>query len=294
MGFGGYEILKVAVIGGAGRMGSVFVKYFQDMGHEVIFSDINKKQAKLTAEKTGAKFAEDNGEAVSDADLSVISIPIEDVPKVLNEIAVKLKDFSTVMEISSLKSQIISILKEIAKRKVKTLCIHPLFGPGVEDLKNEKIAVVPVAEPVLEVKLVKKLFPNAEIIVVDAEEHDRVMALTLSLCHFVNIVFASVLSEEEIGLVKKLGGTTFTLQSILSEGVMTENPLLYASIQTKNKYSSQYLNKFISKAESLKEYIDRKDSENFIKFYKKVQNSLSKDKDYVEAYGRIYKILKAL
>ncbi|MEM2110316.1 MAG: prephenate dehydrogenase/arogenate dehydrogenase family protein [Candidatus Bathyarchaeia archaeon] len=284
----------MAIVGGAGKMGSMFVKYFLGMGHEVIFSDINRKQAKLVAGKTGAKLAEDNGEAVSDADLSIISTPLETVPKVLNEIAVKLKESSTVMEISSLKSQAISVLKEVAKRKVKTLCVHPLFGPGAENFKNEKIAVIPVAEPVLEVKMTKNLFPDAEIIVVDAEEHDRVMALTLSLCHFVNIVFASVISEEKMDIIKKLGGTTFTLQSILSEGVMTENSLLYASIQIKNKYTSRYLEKFMSKAEILKGYIDRKDSENFIKFYLNVQNSLSKDKDFAEAYDKIYKALKSL
>jgi len=286
--------LKVAVIGGAGRMGKWLVKYFLAKGYAVIISDIKHDEAKVAAASMGVRLAKDNIEAARDADLCVVSTPIEVTPKVLQEIASEVKETTIVMEISSLKSEVIQVLEEIAKRNVKTLSIHPLFGPGADKLAEEKIVLVPLLEPASETILVRRFFPEADIIVVEAEEHDRIMALTLSLPHFLNIVFASVMSEEDLNVLKKLGGTTFTLQSVISEGVMTEDPRLYASIQMSNKYTVRYLEKTISRAETLKEYVARKDSKNFFQFYANICSSLSKDVEFSRAYERMYKALEAL
>jgi len=285
--------LKVAIIGGAGRMGKWLVKYFLNQGHEVILSDVRLDEAKAVGKSTGAKIAKDNLEAAKNADLIVISTPIGVMPKVLQEITSELKPSTTLMEISSLKSQVVPLLEEIAKRGVKTVSVHPLFGPGVQKLAEEKIALIPVFDQSSELKLAETFFPGAEIVVVDAEEHDRAMALTLSLSHFLNIAFASVIGEEDLTVLKKLGGTTFALQLVLSEGVMSEDPGLYASIQMSNAYTVQYLNKFISRAETLKSQIAEKDVKRFLQTYTDVRSSLSKDKDFARAYERMYKALEA-
>jgi len=139
------------------------------------------------------------------------------------------------MEISSLKSRVVPVLEKIAQRGVKTVSVHPL-GPGAEGTVNEKVALIPISDPSSELQLAKTFFPGADLIVVEAEEHDKAMALTLSLPHFLNIAFGSVIGEENLETLKKLGGTTFALQLILCEGVMTENPELYASIQMSNEH----------------------------------------------------------
>ena len=161
-------------------------------------------------------------------------------------------------------------------------------------MAGEKIALIPLHDQESEETLAKKFFPDAEIIVVDGELHDDVMALTLALTHFVNIVFASVVSEENLEFLRRLGGTTFMLQLALSEGVMTEKPSLYASIQIDNKYAAKYLKKFMSKAALLKEIIENKDFNGFIKFYMSTRRLLSKDKEFAEAYEKMYRALKAL
>ena len=155
-------------------------------------------------------------------------------------------------------------------------------------------ALVPVVNPSSELKMTKSLFPDMEVVVVNVEEHDKAMALTLSLPHFLNIAFASVIGEEDLNVLKKLGGTTFTLQLVLSEGVMTEDPGLYASIQMSNAYVVQYLEKFLSNAENLEEQVIRKDVKGFSKFYMGVRRALSKDRDFSKSYKRMYKALEAL
>jgi len=284
--------MNVTVIGGGGRMGRWLVRHFLSQGHNIRISDVKTEEAVAFAESVGASFSGHNPEAVEDADLTLVSTPITVVPQVLREIAPSVKEDSIVAEISSLKSHVVPVLLEMAETHTNTLSIHPLFGPGVKKLEEEKIALIPVVDPASEVESVTRFFPGVEVVVVGAEEHDRAMALTLSLPHFLNILFASVMSEEDLVFLKKLGGTTFALQLTLSESVMTENPELYASIQMNDEYTVRYLDRFLSKAENVRDWIARKDAKSFTEFYRSAQTSLSRDEDFSKSYERMYKALE--
>jgi len=286
--------LKIAVIGGYGRMGRWFTRYFASHGHKVVISGVRLQKAKAFAEEAGVNFAKNNVEAVKDVDLVMVSVPIPTTPRVIDEIVTHVKKGAVISEISSLKSGVVKALVEAAKLKVRPLSLHPLFGPGAQKLRGRKIAVVPILNAEAEKTMAKELFPEAETVVVDAEEHDRVMALVLSLPHFMNVVFASVIGEENLETLKRLEGTTFTLQLTLAESVMTEDPSLQATIQMDNKYVSRYLDDFLSKAETVKKWIADKDVEKFTGFCDHVENLLSKDMDFSEAYKKMYKVLEII
>jgi len=286
--------LFVAIIGGAGKMGSWFARYFIEHGHDLTIFDINMDKANLIAESLGIKACKSSAEAAKDADLLLVATPIEVTPKVISEVALALKEGSILVEISSLKSMVFPVLKEISKRGLRTLSIHPLFGSGARGIAGEKIALIPVNDLRLEEKLVREIFPEANIIPVDCYTHDKIMALTLSLTHFINIVFASVISEENIHMLKQLSGTTFTLQLILSEAVMTEDPSLYASIQMNNEHTIKYIDKFICNVLKLKNIIENRDSEGFTQFYNEVRRALFRNSDFEAAYRRMYHALKAI
>jgi len=286
--------VKIAVIGGYGRMGRWFTKYFATHGHKVVISGARLHKAKAFAEEAGVDFAKNNVEAVKDADLVMVSVPIPVTSRVIDDICPHMKKGTVISEISSLKSGVVEALVEAAKLKVRPLSLHPLFGPGAQKLRGRKIALVPIIDSEAEKNMAEELFPEAEIVVVNAEEHDRVMALVLSLPHFMNVIFASVIGEEDLKTLKKLGGTTFMLQLTLAECVMTEDPSLQATIQMDNKYVSRYLDDFLSKAETIKKWIVDKDVEKFTRFCDRVENLLSKDVDFSEAYKKMYKVLEIL
>jgi len=286
--------VKIAVIGGYGRMGRWFTRYFATHGHRVVISGVRLHKAKAFAEEAGVDFAKNNVEAVKDADLVMISVPISVTPKVIDEIAPHVKKGAVISEISSLKSGVVKALVEAARLKVRPLSLHPLFGPGAQKLGGRKIAVIPIIDSKAETNMVKEFFPEAEIVVVNAEEHDRVMALVLSLPHFMNVVFASVIGGENLKTLKSLSGTTFMLQLTLAESIMTEDPSLQATIQMDNKYVSRYLDIFLSKAETIKKWIVDKDEEKFTGFCDHVKNLLSKDVDFSEAYKKMYEVLEIL
>lgn len=286
--------MKVSIIGGYGRMGRWFTRYFSAQRHRVVISGPKVHKAKAFAEAAGVDFAKNNVEAVKDTDLAVVSVPIPVTAKVIREVAPRVKKGAVIAEISSLKTGIVEALVEAAEIGVKPLSIHPLFGPGAKKMREQRIAVVPVVDRGTEVKLAENLFPEAEVVVVDAEEHDRAMALVLSLPYFVNVVFASVVGEENLEALKKFAGTTFPLQLTLAESVMTEDSALHASIQMDNKYVLQCLEKFLSKAKTIEKLIAEKDKAKFITLCNKIRDSLSKDSDFLKAYESIYRFLETL
>lgn len=284
----------VAIIGGAGKMGAWFAKYFLERGYEVVISDIRIDKAREVARQVGAKVSESNIKAVRGANLIFVSTPIDVTPRILAEVLPEIDKNAVVVEITSLKSRVLPVLREAALRGIRVLSLHPLFGSGAQKLSGEKIVLVPVVDPMGERELAEKIFPEAKIILVEYSVHDRTMALTLALTHFINILFASIIGDEDINMLKHVGGTTFTLQYMLSEAVMSEDPALYASIQMNNEYTIIYLNKLIEKAMNLKDLIENKNYDAFVDFYVKTRNQLLKDKDFIKAYERMYEALRAI
>lgn len=286
--------MKVAIIGGAGKMGRWFTRYFVQQRHDVTISDIDEVNARRFARSLGIRLSHNNSEAAGSADLIAVCTPITAVPKVIKEILDDLNPSAAVMEISSVKSPVMPIMKKIALVGRRVLSVHPLFGPGVEDPSGERIALVPIYDAASEIDFAKQLFPNLEIILVDLERHDHAMALTLSLTHFINIVLASMLAKENVEELKNLGGTTFTMQLLLSESIMTENPKLCASIQMSNPYTIQYLEKFLSEAYRLMQHVREGEEKEFSKFFNEAYSALSEHERLADSYEAMYRALKTI
>ncbi len=286
--------MRVAVIGGAGRMGRLFARYFAQRGNEVIISDINWKEAVKFAGSLNAEATQSNAEAAGSSELIVICTPIMDVPRVVYEIIHDIRESAIVLEISSIKSPVISAMRMVAEAGGKPLSIHPLFGPGAGDPSGERMALIPINDEKYEVELARSIFPNTSIIPVDLERHDRIMALTISLTHLINVVFASTIAEENIAELKRIGGKTFRMQLLLCESVMTESPDLSAAIQMSNPFAMKHLKRFAQKYDRLLKYIRGKRKEEFIKFHHEVYSALSRHEDLSDSYRAMYRALRAI
>ena len=91
-----------------------------------------------------------------------------------------------------------------------------------------KILLIPVKNEENELKILNDIFGGAIIILIpDANIHDKLIAIVLGLTHYINIAFASFLSQENHSYLRKVSGTTFKiLRSLLSESILTEDPNL--------------------------------------------------------------------
>ena len=234
--------MKVAVLGASGGMGSFFARYFLERGETVRGSD-SRKARKAPAARGGRQLASfsTNAEAVKGCEVTIIAVPIDKTLKVAKEVAGNLKPGSTLVEISSVKGAALLALKKLIGEKVTLLSIHPLFGPALESTKGMKIAVIAGGEGGAhgpELALARKLFPEARIIPMSRKEHDKAMAVVLSLTHLLNVVYAGTvshfLSPDEF---MKVSTPNSSMQLTLAEAVLAQDARLSFAIQAGNVYT---------------------------------------------------------
>lgn len=285
---------RVAILGGTGRMGRWFTRFFMGKGYDVVISGRSLERARIVAEEMHVQAAASNSDAVRGADVVVVATPIEATAKSIRAAKGAFKRGAIVFDIASVKGNIPEALREAASAGVRALSIHPLFGPGATTLSGRKVIVIPITQDERLVEWAKKLFEDdgAEVyIVTSGEEHDQMVAITLSLTHFVNIVLAKVLARRDIREVKKFAGTTFTLQLTLIEAILTEDPRLYYTIEGQNPKFKGVLDEFLQAMRDTAETLE--DREAYVKAFVKARSCLAGDTGFSKAYERFYKAVEA-
>lgn len=275
---------KVTIIGAGGKMGQWFSKYFLDRGYEVTGYDaenaISGKKIKKSESLVGS---------ILTADYVVLCIPTRRTPEIIRLIAKEMKRGTYLIDISSQKSKTAHTLLKIPT-KINPLCIHPMFGPGTKSLKNQNIISVPIRDAKKELNKVKSLFPDANFVTIDSNEHDKKIAMILGLTHIVNLVFANIISKDEKAiLTEKMSGTTFKVQKILAESIMTESPDLIETIIT-NPEIRKLTEEFWKDIGRLLTSIQESKSEDIMTYIKECQERLVKNTNMDDSYKKLTKI----
>ncbi len=236
--------MRVAVLGASGGMGSFFVRYFLEKGATVRGSDPGRGKREPVSGGCG-RFVpcETNSDAVRGCDVTIIAVPMDGTLKVAKEVAGRLKPGSTLVEMSSVKGDTLPALRELLGKRARLLSIHPLFGPALESKKGMKIAVITTKEggaERTEPALARKLFPEARIVPMGRKEHDRSMAVVLSLTHLLNMVYAGTVSQfltpDEF---MRVSTPNSSMQLTLAEAVLAQDARLSYSIQAGNAYTGK-------------------------------------------------------
>jgi prephenate dehydrogenase len=289
--------MKAAVIGGTGRMGKWFAQFLKEQGFTVTISGRTLEKTLKTAIEMGVEPATSNIQAVKGADFVVVSVPLEKTGEVINEVSSQMKRDAILLDITSIKGGILGILEKVQNYGVRTVSLHPLFGPGTKKLSGKKVVMIPINEDFNTLSEVKTIFENSGAnvhVVEDGKVHDTMMALTLSFPHFLNILFGRMIKSMDINKVKEWGGTTFQLQLVLAESVISEDPSLYSSIQTRNPSFHHLLDNFMDYTKELIQLIKNGDEETFVKYFKDLKTYFSSDPEYDKAYEKFYKALESI
>lgn len=281
---------QVAIVGAAGKMGTWFASYFAHHGLNVSAYDINQKKILKTSSKV--KVQESLFECVHDADLVLVSVPVHKTPQVVKECTKNMKDGAIIAEISSVKNKTYGVLKKIPSN-LRPLCIHPMFGPGASKKVETRMLLIPVRNEKIEVTIVKEIFENANVIVLpNAKQHDKSIAVVLGLTYFVNMVFAKVMSSgNNLSMLKQVSGTTFSLQSLIAESIFTEEPDLVIALISENVYAKRYINRFLKETAALAKRTIEKDNKELKDELRKVKLNMQKSQDLKQSYNRMYEII---
>lgn len=258
-------------------MGRWLVRHLDGLGYAVHPVDLRRG---LGERKLGA------------ADLVVVSVPIRATPGVLYEVSSHMKPGAVLSEIASLKEGVVEPLRASADKGLIPLCVHPMFGPSTVRLDNKAVALVPLVDPRREAELAASFFPGADLVAVDAETHDRYMAAVLSLPYLVNMAFAKALEGMNLEKLRRLGGTTYTLQYILAQSVVSEKTGLVEPLLSQNRHLGRVQKRFL---EAMNQMVGSVKEERFTEAHAEIRRVLEADPSYIyadESRRRAYDAVK--
>ena len=279
---------KVTVVGAGGQMGQWFIKYFASKNFEVTGYDSENKVSGKDAIEADSLVG-----AILKADYVVLCTPTRRTPEIIRLIAKEMKRGTYLLEISSEKSKVASSLSKMPD-KINPICIHPMFGPGIKTIKGQNIISVPIKDAKKELTVAKSLFEGANFVTIDAIEHDKKIAVILGLTHLMNLVFAKIISKDEKSLLtEKMSGTTFRVQKILSESIMTESPELIETIIA-NPEIRKFAEELWKDIGRLLTAVQESKTEEVINYIKECQEQIAKHTDTSESYKKLTKMVKAV
>ncbi len=119
----------------------------------------------------------------------ILSVPISTMRETLKRIASLLKPETTVIDVCSVKVYPVEWMKDLLPPSISLLGTHPMFGPdsAAKSLLDRKIVLSKVRIHNEHYQKVKKYLIGKGLNVIEAtpEEHDRQIAVSLALTHFI-------------------------------------------------------------------------------------------------------------
>lgn len=280
--------MKLAILG-VGAMGEWFAKFGKGKGWDISVADAKEEKARKIAEDLDLEFASTNKEAAGNADVVLISVPIKETPKVIEEVSDSLDKNSLLLDIASVKENVVEKMKGI-KTDSELVSLHPLFGPGANGLDDKNIISVPVQAGKKYQELKKVLSDlGAQVVEMEAKEHDRLMAITQSLTHFTLLTYISALnSMKDFEKAKSLQTPVSQKLFDLAKAFLSEEPELCGDIQTQNKYSSIARSSVLEACRSLDVALKAENTNVIEEIFEEVREKIGAE-EIEKAYEKLHK-----
>ncbi|GAI68343.1 unnamed protein product, partial [marine sediment metagenome] len=259
--------MKVAIIGGSGKMGRWFANFLLKEGKEVIITGRNERKL-LEAKRQLGVGAATNVEAVKSADTILISVPIDNFEEVVEQISPYMRPEQVIIDITSIKVFPVETMHKYIKAGL-TLGAHPIFGPGARSIANQNFVLTPTNER--ERTLAQKVrgyleTRGAKVALMTPQEHDEMMAVILGLSHFIALVSAdTLLSFDRLKQMGAISGITYKVLLTLVESVISEDPELYTSLQMSLPNMAEIEKLFQKRGKIWADLVKNKDRQEFVK-----------------------------
>lgn len=269
-------------------MGRWFAEFSKRSGWDTIVTDLELDEARKVAEELGAELAESNAKAAAKADVVLIAVPIDQTPKVVKEVAGSAVDGTLLLDVASIKEDVVRVMKEIGAN-VELASLHPLFGPGAKSIKDRTIVTIPV-ETGEKYRAFKKHLESkgAKIEEMGAEEHDRLMRMTQSMTHFLLLSYVSALkSMKDFERAERLQTPLSDRLFYLAKAFLNLDPGLCADLQTKNKYAGMARSSILEACRSLDEAFNAGNIKIVEKTFDEARELLGRE-EVRSAYERLY------
>ena len=315
---------NVLIVGSNGRMGRWFYRYLRhlnkrsknidkgclilplnnfyliDTNYENVLDNLNEKNV-FVSNKVN--------EFIPLADMIVFCTPTKVTIDILKNCITFIKPNALILEISSLKTSIHKQFLGLSRNleHLHVLSIHPMFGPGASfTSKKNTIIHVPISINNIEKnesKILRILFPNFKITSLNSsEEHDTLISLIISLIYFINLVFTRIMlnvsnsigskkKNDRLIKIKELSGSSFKVQSLLSESIMTDDNSLFVGLFSDSPDSLKIIKEYGKLYNELIAILEQKDVQKLMDLISQTRSELVDQIDINESYKILYKFI---
>lgn len=241
--------MTIGIIG-YGRFGKLWADVMRQFGDVFVFSPNEKN-----GNRSRLHFVQQD--EVLSVDILFLLVPISEIGNVCHDIATRLNAETIVVDACSVKVKPAEAMIAELSHHQPIIATHPLFGPDSVKrmgLVGQKIVVSRVRVTDDQFLLLKIILEKLELKIIEAspEEHDRQMARSQALVHFLGRAFAHMhLENQEIA--------TPDFDSLLRINDLVNNDTweLFFDMQTQNPYAKEVRLELLTALKNLEEKIEK-------------------------------------
>ena len=275
---------KISVIG-LGLIGTSILHAMMANKDEEVTTfayDNNPKHRNTVLNMQIATFVCDNiHDAISEADLIILSIPVGSMKTVASVISSSLKDGAVVTDTGSTKSSVINDVYPFIPKNVFFIPSHPLAGTeysgpksGFSSLFENRYWLIISNKQTDQTKRLANFFSNLGSIVetVSAEYHDKILAITSHLPHLIAYTIVGTASDLEADLkndVIKFSASGFRDFTRIA----ASDPIMWRDIFLNNSEAVlEMLQRFNEDLSDLQKAIRKKEGEKLHTFFSRTRS----------------------
>ncbi|MXP51246.1 bifunctional chorismate mutase/prephenate dehydrogenase [Pantoea sp. SoEX] len=247
----------IVIIGGDGKMGSLFSKMLISSGYNVKILDKNDW------DKSNNLF--------SDVGMVIISVPINESEQVIAKLTDLPKD-CILVDIISIKN--VPLKAMLAVHNGPVLGLHPMFGPDISSLVKQLVLYCDGRKPQAYQWFLEQMKSWGLCIYrISARKHDYSMSFIQALRQFTTFIYGLHLNEEKVNIEKLLAISPpiSKLEFTLINRLFTQNPQLYADIIMSSKDNIELIKRYHKRFGKTILLLEKGDKQKFIKKFNRVK-----------------------
>ena len=253
------------VILGAGKMGSFFTDLLS-FNHDVAV--LEKDPRRMRFIYNAQRFTSVQQIREFSPELLINCVTLNYTVQAFEEVFPYLPKDCIISDIASVKTGLKEFYEKSGFRYVST---HPMFGPtfaNLGSLQNENTIIIKESDYMGKI-FFKDLYGSLKLNICEYsfEEHDQVVAYSLSVPFASTLVFASIMKHQDAP------GTTFKKHLAIARGLLSEDDYLLTEILFNPQTPAQIRN-IIRALTELSGIIEKKDSGGMKKFLDGVRKNL--------------------
>ncbi len=251
----------VGIIGGKGKMGRWFARFFRKNNCKVLVADLGTKLKPR--------------QLVEKSDVVIFSVPIPKTVKLIEKYARYARKGSLLADFTSVKEAPVKAMLKSAPQGVEVLGMHPVFGPVVKTMRGQCVVLTPGRGKKWLHWMRRLLERNGAVVTISTpRKHDEMMAVIQGLTHASTIPVGHALRELEVNLKEsaKFTSPLYRVRLAMVGRMLSQDAGLYAAIMTENPYVKKVLRQYSKSFNKLAGIVEKRNRGAFERYFNETAN----------------------